>query len=676
MFETDHIRYEGYWVKNMISGKGECVYLSHSPGTQSYSGSWFMGFRDGEGVFRFANNCVYDGEWVEDNPSGRGVFRWPSGIQLEATWTRGKPEPCGVFSTANGMLYEGLDYAEVVSRHSDFSHGDTCGWAGELLDLFTEFVASRAPRSPTAMVPVFDPREGLLAPPPIERWAKVSLVGRGAFGCVYKCLNSDTGSFFVMKQVNLQLGNTRQTKETLALEREVALLQKLRHKNIVRYYGTDRSDENDLCVMMEFVAGGDCATILKELKSGFPLHVTKRYSADVCRGTAYLHSEGICHRDIKGGNVLVSVRGVCKLADFGVAAFFDQVTRKSVNSFRPTRLLSLHLSIQISGSVRGTPYYLSPEMIRGEASTEMMVMKSDVWSIGCTVFEFATANPPWRLEFGTAPFYFVVGQIKPTDAVPLSIPEDVSPDLAIFIRKAMSPDPKNRPTAEEMLLDPFLECQDTEQSRSSPLPRQGEMAGMRSREGSTRSSNMLTDSVRSNDGKSDNGESPASRASTCPPAPPPRASKAQQDLGAISIPPAPAVEKADAGPTRANKTTSIVRAASDLRFKCVMDGGGDTKVFALALPASYTELTRQIQNAFGVVRIAFVNGAHRHVIESPDDLARVIDMHHADSTRKGSVKLTLTKKEKDSLKSFGGSSHAVTLVGDDSCGTGQKNSLV
>lgn len=333
MFETAHIRYEGYWVKNMISGKGECIYLSHTPNTpsQSYTGAWFLGFREGEGVFRFSNGCIYDGEWNDDSPNGRGVFRWPSGVQLEAMWVEGKPTPNGVFSTAIGMLYEGLDYAEAVGRYPGVDHGDVCGWADELLDLFTEFVVSRGPRSPHgspfAGTPplLFDPREGLLAPPPIECWKKVSLIGRGAFGCVYKCLNTDSGGFFAMKQVNFQLGTTRQTKETAALEREVAVLKMLVHENIVRYYGTDRSDENDLCVMMEIVAGGDCASLLKELKGGFPVEVIKRYTADVCRGTAYLHSEGIAHRDIKGGNVLVSVEGRCKLADFGVAAFFDQV---------------------------------------------------------------------------------------------------------------------------------------------------------------------------------------------------------------------------------------------------------------------------------------------------------------------------------------------------------------
>jgi hypothetical protein len=127
----------------------------------SYNGTWYLGFRDGEGVFRFSSGCVYDGRWAGDSPNGRGRFRWPSGVQLEATWRVGRPEPGGVFSTAAGVLYEGLDYSALVASHPDFSQGDSCGWAPELLDLFAAFVAASKPANPAG-----SPLPSVIPPPP------------------------------------------------------------------------------------------------------------------------------------------------------------------------------------------------------------------------------------------------------------------------------------------------------------------------------------------------------------------------------------------------------------------------------------------------------------------------------------------------------------------------------
>lgn len=97
------------------------------------------------------------------------------------------------------------------------------------------------------------------------------------------------------------------------------------------------------------------------------------YTRQILRGLDYLHSKGIVHRDIKGANIMVTSRGVVKLIDFGSA-------KKHVGE----------LSQDIH-SVRGTPYWMAPEVICGLGYGR----KSDIWSLGCTVLEMATTKPPW-----------------------------------------------------------------------------------------------------------------------------------------------------------------------------------------------------------------------------------------------------------------------------------------
>ncbi len=98
------------------------------------------------------------------------------------------------------------------------------------------------------------------------------------------------------------------------------------------------------------------------------------YTKQITRALVYLHSNGIIHRDIKGANVMVTSRGVVKLIDFGCAKRY--CTEGGTTG--------LH-------SVRGTPYWMSPEVICGHGYGR----KSDIWSLGCTVHEMAVSKPPW-----------------------------------------------------------------------------------------------------------------------------------------------------------------------------------------------------------------------------------------------------------------------------------------
>ena len=123
--------------------------------------------------------------------------------------------------------------------------------------------------------------------------------GSGAFGHVYTCLDEVTGHELAVKQVKIHSdAGPENLKEIQALEQEIALLQNLRHKRIVTYYGTERT-KTYLSIFMEYVPGRSIHTRLREY-GAFSEDVVKKYTRQVLEGLAYLHGQGIIHRDIKG----------------------------------------------------------------------------------------------------------------------------------------------------------------------------------------------------------------------------------------------------------------------------------------------------------------------------------------------------------------------------------------
>jgi mitogen-activated protein kinase kinase kinase 3 len=155
------------------------------------------------------------------------------------------------------------------------------------------------------------------------------------------------------------------------------LLSQLSHPNIVQYYGSDLSNET-LSVYLEYVSGGSIHKLLQEY-GPFGEAVLRSYTAQILSGLAYLHGRNTVHRDIKGANILVDPNGDIKLADFGMAKHISAYT--SIRSFK------------------GSPYWMAPEVIMNSNGYSLSV---DIWSLGCTILEMATAKPPWSQYEGVS----------------------------------------------------------------------------------------------------------------------------------------------------------------------------------------------------------------------------------------------------------------------------------
>jgi len=173
-----------------------------------------------------------------------------------------------------------------------------------------------------------------------------------------------------------------------------------------------------------------------------------RYARQILLGLAYLHSQQppVAHRDVKSANVLVETTGNVKLADFGCSKVFSELLEGSV----------------AFSSVLGTPHWMAPEVIRQEGAG----LAADIWSFGCTVLEMATGHPPWHhIRDPTAVMFHVAS----TTELPL-IPEALSAAGKDFLKLCFQRDAAKRPTAEELLMHPFVSTSGNSSSGASGTP--------------------------------------------------------------------------------------------------------------------------------------------------------------------------------------------------------------
>ncbi|XP_021359609.1 uncharacterized protein LOC110454439 [Mizuhopecten yessoensis] len=263
------------------------------------------------------------------------------------------------------------------------------------------------------------------------QWKKGNVLGKGAFGTVWCGLTSE-GQLIAVKQIELNTGNQdKAKKEYEKVQEEVELLKTLNHKNIVGYLGTSL-EENIVSIFMQFVPGGSIASILARF-GALDEAVFRRYTKQVLEGVEYLHDNDVIHRDIKGGNVMLMPNGIIKLIDFGCAK------RLCIN-------LSMGQS-QILKSMKGTPFWMAPEVVNETGHGK----KSDIWSVGCTIFEMATRKPPWA-NMNPMAAIFAIGSDKP---VP-ELPNKFTTDAISFVNACLTRDQNKRLSATELLRHVFI----------------------------------------------------------------------------------------------------------------------------------------------------------------------------------------------------------------------------
>lgn len=273
-----------------------------------------------------------------------------------------------------------------------------------------------------------------------NKWMKGALIGQGSFGCVYLALHAVTGELLAVKQVetpapgaNTQSDN-RKKGMIEALKREIGLLRDLRHPNIVQYLGCSSSADY-LNIFLEYVPGGSVQTMLNSY-GALPEPLVRSFVRQILTGLSYLHNRDIIHRDIKGANILVDNKGTIKISDFGISKKLEAsniLNGANNNKHRP--------------SLQGSVFWMAPEVVKQTSYTR----KADIWSLGCLVVEMMTGSHPYpdcsQLQ---AIFKIGGGRAAPT------IPEHASDEAKAFLAQTFEIDHNLRPSADELMLSPFL----------------------------------------------------------------------------------------------------------------------------------------------------------------------------------------------------------------------------
>eukprot|EP01119_Soliformovum_irregulare_P017588 TRINITY_DN5250_c0_g1_i1.p1 TRINITY_DN5250_c0_g1~~TRINITY_DN5250_c0_g1_i1.p1 ORF type:complete len:587 (+),score=157.74 TRINITY_DN5250_c0_g1_i1:175-1761(+) len=258
-------------------------------------------------------------------------------------------------------------------------------------------------------------------PKTINKYQVGECLGRGWASRVYQALNSDSGDIVAIKQIKKSMIDGDKLPRIM---REVELLKKLKHPNVVKFIESIDT-EDSLYFVLEFIEGGSLHRTMKKFGT-FSENLLGIYMHQALNGLSYLHAQGVLHRDIKGDNMLLTKEGTIKLADFG-----------SCSQAAADKKLT---------SVQGTPHWMAPEVIMMESPSQ----GSDVWSLACTIIELLTGNPPyWNMTSMAAMFAIVDNPHPPLPTT--------SPSVASFLAQAFTKDPAKRPTAQVLLGHPWIQ---------------------------------------------------------------------------------------------------------------------------------------------------------------------------------------------------------------------------
>ncbi|XP_039253506.2 uncharacterized protein LOC120330686 isoform X1 [Styela clava] len=257
-----------------------------------------------------------------------------------------------------------------------------------------------------------DPRESL------ENFIKI---GEGSTGIVCIATERGTGRQVAVKKMDLRKQQRREL-----LFNEVVIMREYHHENIVDMYSSFIVD-NELWVVMEFLEGGALTDIVTKTR------MNEQQIATVCvsvlQALAYLHDQGVIHRDIKSDSILLTHDGKVKLSDFGFCAQISQEVPKRK-------------------SLVGTPYWMAPEVI----SRYRYGPEVDIWSLGIMVIEMVDGEPPFFNE----PPLQAMRRIRDMPPPKMKNYQKASSMLKGFLDRMLVRDPSHRATAYELIKHPFL----------------------------------------------------------------------------------------------------------------------------------------------------------------------------------------------------------------------------
>ncbi|CAK6976988.1 LOW QUALITY PROTEIN: microtubule-associated serine/threonine-protein kinase 2, partial [Scomber scombrus] len=221
-----------------------------------------------------------------------------------------------------------------------------------------------------------------------EDFENIKLISNGAYGAVFLVRHKETRQRFAMKKINKQNLILRNQIQQAFVERDILTFAE--NPFVVSMFCSFETRRH-LCMVMEYVEGGDCATLLKNI-GALPVDMARMYFAETVLALEYLHNYGIVHRDLKPDNLLITSMGHIKLTDFGLS----KIGLMSLT----TNLYEGHIEKDtrefLDKQVCGTPEYIAPEVILRQGYGKPV----DWWAMGVILYEFLVGCAPF---FGDTP---------------------------------------------------------------------------------------------------------------------------------------------------------------------------------------------------------------------------------------------------------------------------------
>ncbi|KAI8474002.1 MAG: kinase-like domain-containing protein [Monoraphidium minutum] len=274
----------------------------------------------------------------------------------------------------------------------------------------------------------------------INQYVVVKTLGRGSYGKVKLCLNTLDGQLYAIKQASSAAalgsaaagapGGLRGLETMDEVSKEIAILKKLDHPNVVKLYEViDPPGSQYMMLVMEYLEKGP--VLQTRDQAGFerlPEEVAADYFRQAMKGLEYLHYHKVVHGDVKPENLLVSANGELKISDFGCSRMADGKTAQQ--------------------RLSGTPAFTAPELVAGTSSDPFA---ADVWAMGACLYCFI---------YGQLPFQggSVLDIFKAITSDPLELPGDVliSPDLRDLLHRLFDKDPAARITVRDIMEHPWV----------------------------------------------------------------------------------------------------------------------------------------------------------------------------------------------------------------------------
>ncbi|GER43811.1 protein kinase superfamily protein [Striga asiatica] len=217
---------------------------------------------------------------------------------------------------------------------------------------------------------------------PSTKYELLHELGKGSYGAVYKARDVRTSELVAIKVISLSEGEEGYEE----IRGEIEMLQQCSHPNVVRYLGSYQGEEF-LWIVMEYCGGGSVADLMNVTDEPLEEHQIAYICREALKGLSYLHSIFKVHRDIKGGNILLTEQGEVKLGDFGVAAQLTRTMSKRNTYLHETTIID---NIRSGTNFIGTPHWMAPEVIQESRYDG----KVDVWALGVSAIEMAEGLPP------------------------------------------------------------------------------------------------------------------------------------------------------------------------------------------------------------------------------------------------------------------------------------------